>query len=304
MLTVFEGSEKKCELIMAKGTMNLRSLEREFWVGMVDACAATILSSIHNDTCDAYLLSESSLFVWDDHFLLITCGQTKLVESIVYFLEHMDASMVAQILFQRKNEMMSAMQPSTFEQDVAKLQALVPGVEVSFGKRSSHFTELFHLERNYRPEPNDRTYELLMYGISEASTQFFTQGGLTREMIRSKLRLSEYLDGWELDDFVFEPCGYSLNALKGTHYLTIHMTPESGFSYVSLETNIPLASLIEIPLAVLEPESFDLVMYQPENMSDVEARASKDYSIVQQQTKTIDCGYTVHFQHWQQGAAL
>lgn len=302
MLTVFEGSEKKCEVIMGDGALNLRSLERDFWVGMVDACAATILSSIHNDTCDAYLLSESSLFVWDDHFLLITCGQTKLVESIVYFLNRVDADGVAQILFQRKNEMMSAMQPSTFEQDVDKVQALVPGVEVSFGKRSSHFTELFHLERNYRPTADDRTYELLMYGISDDSTAFFTQEGLTQEMIRTRLRLSEYLDGWQIDDFVFEPCGYSLNALSGSKYLTIHLTPEAGFSYVSLETNVDLASIIQIPLAVLQPESFDLVMYQPEDLDAIQNAASQDYSNIQRQTKTIDCGYTVHFQHWQQGA--
>ena len=51
MLTVFEGSEKKCEVIMGDDALNLRSLERDFWVGMVDACAATILSSSHNDTC-------------------------------------------------------------------------------------------------------------------------------------------------------------------------------------------------------------------------------------------------------------
>ena len=102
MFTVFEGSEKKCEVIMSDGSVDLRSLGDEFWSGLVCACSATILSSIHNEFCDAYLLSESSLFVWSDHFLLITCGQTKLVDSILYFLDRVDNNQVAQILFQRK----------------------------------------------------------------------------------------------------------------------------------------------------------------------------------------------------------
>ena len=121
MFTVFEGSEKKCEVIMQSDSVDLRSLGDEFWSQLVQACSATILSTIQNDVCDAYLLSESSLFVWSDHFLLITCGQTKLVESILYFLDHVDHTQVAQILFQRKNELYSEMQHSNFADDVARL---------------------------------------------------------------------------------------------------------------------------------------------------------------------------------------
>ena len=33
----------------------------------------------------------------------------------------------------------------------------------------------------------------------------------------------------------FHPCGYSMNGHCGGGYLTIHITPESGFSYASLE---------------------------------------------------------------------
>ena len=42
-------------------SVDLRSLGDEFWSQLVQACSATILSTIHNDVCDAYLLSESSL---------------------------------------------------------------------------------------------------------------------------------------------------------------------------------------------------------------------------------------------------
>ncbi len=39
----------------------------------------------------------------------------------------------------------------------------------------------------------------------------------------------------EIDDFVFEPCGYSMNGCDGDGFSTIHVTPEEGFSYASLE---------------------------------------------------------------------
>lgn len=298
MFTVFEGSEKKCEVIMSDGSIDLRSLGDEFWSGMVEACAATILSSVHNEVCDAYLLSESSLFVWSDHFLLITCGQTKLVESILYFLDRIDNAQVAQILFQRKNELYSEMQHSNFADDVARLQKRVDGVQIEFGDKDSHYTELYHLERRYQPAQNDRTYELLMYSIDEISSRYFSQEGLLAEDIRQKLRLDEYLKGWQLDDFVFEPCGYSMNAIHGDRYCTIHLTPQHGYSYVSLETNANLGDFISIPLDVLKPHSFDLVLYHPESREQIVDAVRQHYRMQQEQRKTIDCGYTVDFAHW------
>ena len=40
----------------------------------------------------------------------------------------------------------------------------------------------------------------------------------------------------EIDDYVFEPCGYSMNGVQrdGT-FSTVHITPEDGFSYASFE---------------------------------------------------------------------
>lgn len=45
---------------------------------------------------------------------------------------------------------------------------------------------------------------------------------------------------FDIDDYVFEPCGYSMNGLneQGSidgQYSTIHITPEEGFSYASCE---------------------------------------------------------------------
>ena len=145
----------------------------------------------------------------------------------------------------------------------------VDGVQIEFGDKDSHYTELYHLERRYKPSATDRTYELLMYSIDDLSSRYFSQQGLSASAIRRKLRLDEYLSGWQIDDFVFEPCGYSMNAIQGDRYCTIHLTPQHGYSYVSLETNDNLGGLISIPLTVLRPHSFDLVLYQPESSEQI-----------------------------------
>jgi len=46
----------------------------------------------------------------------------------------------------------------------------------------------------------------------------------------------------KIDDYSFEPCGYSLNALDDEFFWYIHITPEAQYSYLSFETNHPSAS--------------------------------------------------------------
>lgn len=40
-----------------------------------------------------------------------------------------------------------------------------------------------------------------------------------------------------IDDYVFEPCGYSMNGISKTGLITIHVTPEPGHSYASVEVS-------------------------------------------------------------------
>ncbi len=58
--------------------------------------------------------------------------------------------------------------------------------------------------------------------------------------------IGDLFPGAVCDDFLFDPCGYSVNGLLGEGYFTIHITPQEGCSYASFETNINLPCYKEL----------------------------------------------------------
>ncbi|KAL4233816.1 AMP deaminase [Mactra antiquata] len=72
-----------------------------------------------------------------------------------------------------------------------------------------------------------------------------------------KSGIDKLIPGAKIDDFLFEPCGYSMNGLLPEgQYITIHVTPEPNCSYVSFESNVPQESytgLIQRVLSTFKP---------------------------------------------------
>lgn len=73
------------------------------------------------------------------------------------------------------------------------------------------------------------------------------------------------------DAFSFSPCGYSSNSISsasGGYYYTLHITPESGWSYASFETNFPFSAhssvgIVDVltrVLAIFKPGRFSLTL--------------------------------------------
>jgi S-adenosylmethionine decarboxylase len=296
----FEGSEKKATIIMDKSQFSLLDdFTDVFWQQLVQRGDAHILSSICNSDCKAYLLSESSLFVWHDRLLIITCGNTRLVRSVEYFIQQVGGDKIQQVIYQRKNEYFAHAQPSTFGDDIKLLSQYLTGKAHRFGELDSHHNYIFHQDNDFQACNSDKTYELLAYQISKKASGKLTTVGLSAKEIRTFLQLESLFSDFILDDFVFEPFGYSINAIKGREYLTIHVTPQENSSYVSIESNVNLIKLAPIFLAILSPKSFDLLSFNEFGFSELtESFIPKTYVATSLVNQRLSNNYSICFANY------
>ncbi|KAF9152173.1 spermidine resistance protein [Linnemannia schmuckeri] len=70
-----------------EGRYGLRIIPKAVWEKMLDIVQCKVLHSIHHPTVDAYVLSESSFFVFPHKLILKTCGTTTLLMALPKILE-------------------------------------------------------------------------------------------------------------------------------------------------------------------------------------------------------------------------
>jgi S-adenosylmethionine decarboxylase len=275
---------------------------------VVAQAGATVLSTISNDRCDAHLLSESSLFVYDRRAIMITCGRTSLVSAVREVARHLDPSRILSFIYERKNENFPHLQPTTFREDVEMLSDIFTGRHLCFGNPDSHHLSLFHLNRNFTPEESDTTVEVLMYGLDARVRNIFTgHDNVSGDRDAARVDILGLLPGFETDDYFFDPHGYSMNAIRGADYFTVHVTPEEPGSYASFETNVHLSSpeqtaLLQRIIRLFRPERFDLARFQSTNglLTD-----DLGYHVETDETRKLECGYRLRFSHFlRAGSAL
>ncbi|KAL1970843.1 hypothetical protein VTN77DRAFT_2677 [Rasamsonia byssochlamydoides] len=92
----FEGPEKLLEVWFGPSPQNLlgsteprglKAVPVEIWKDMLDLVNCKVLSIVESEDVDAYLLSESSMFVWPHKLILKTCGTTTLLSGLPRILE-------------------------------------------------------------------------------------------------------------------------------------------------------------------------------------------------------------------------
>jgi S-adenosylmethionine decarboxylase len=291
----FEGTEKKVELVIDAGQPSLRALGEEYWNRVCRRAGAHVLSRLTNEHCDAYLLSESSLFIYAHKMIMITCGQTRLSGAVRELLQTVPAEQVRFFVYERKNEVFPHIQPTSFFDDIRELNDLLPGKAFQFGSEDEHHLYLFHLDRPFTGDPRDMTAEILMYGLNKRVRRVFRPGEGKRP-VREQTGMAGLIPGFDIDDHLFEPSGYSLNAIRGDQYWTVHVTPEKTSSYASFETNYrsqgDLEELAGRVLELFDPRSFDVVLF------DRAGSASFDvgrYHLKQHVAQELNCGYQVRF---------
>ncbi len=299
--TYFEGPEKKVEIAVVGDHPPLRSMNPSWWHEVVAAAGAQVLSKLESDVCDAYLLSESSLFVWDDHLTLITCGQTRLVDAVAMVLRQIPPKQIASLIYERKNEHFPERQPTSFREDASRLATWLPGRALRFGEEHDHCVHVFHTTAEHLPRSDDTTLEVLMHGLPEDRLRCFRPGSTRVDPVD----LGNLLPGFRVDEHAFTPAGYSLNALRDHEYYTIHVTPERIGSYVSFETNVDVRGdsqdLISRVLHIFRPRSVDIVAFTPAAGSSPGFELP-DYRI-KDDVKGIAAGYEVRFLHCYRPAA-
>ncbi|EXJ91867.1 adenosylmethionine decarboxylase [Capronia epimyces CBS 606.96] len=100
---------------------------------------------------------------------------------------------------------------------------------------------------------------------------------------------SHYPDS-RIDAYLFTPCGFSANGVipaprggKGTHYFTVHVTPEPICSYASFETNVPAgqngretADIIQHVVDIFKPGRFSVTLFEAKSNYEERAYAGDD----------------------------
>ena len=301
-MNFFEGPEKKYEIIMHENASSLRDLGASFWQKNVELACAQVITAISNNVCDAYLLSESSLFVYDDRAIMITCGETTLAKSLVYILKNVDKNDIAMVFYERKNHHFPERQKYQFDEDCKYISEHIPVNVFCFGDAKDNHVHLLHMDKPYSAPQQDVTLEILMHGIGENAAKFFEKKyDSNRSSFYEKTGIDKIFQGFKVDDFFFDPQGYSLNAIKDDDYYTIHVTPQKTGAYVSFETNASLKTQDEITevakkvLDIFRPETFDVVFFCNGEACAVPHIDNIHYKNLQDSIETF-CGYTVTFQ--------
>lgn len=294
---VFEGSEKRISVTFSPTTttttpMNLlhglRALSREQLDAMLDLAACQIISHRSNDQFDAYVLSESSLFVYPDRMVLKTCGTTKLLACVPFMVELAAGVGMGptRVKYTRASFLFPEKQPEPhhgFEHECNALHDLFSTLgscsAYVLGDALNDMQWHVFVAGDHNAVPTSRlvapspapvyTMEVCMTGLSPAkSRQFFKDEGsfVTSEQITVSSGIADLFADHTIDDFLFEPCGYSMNGQCNGAFSTIHVTPEEGFSYASVELcghatdGTTAANLVARAVEVFHPRSIAVTL--------------------------------------------
>lgn len=253
----FEGFEKRLEIEFGHSSSDpvsspleknyfLRSLSRSALDEILSAAQCTIVSALSNKAMDSYVLSESSLFIYPLKIIIKTCGTTQLLHSIAPLLKHAASlSLTAhRCRYSRGAFLFPEVQPfphTNFSEEVQFLDSYFGNL----GSKACAIDGKWHVYSAEAEKPDYNisnpwyTVELCMTQLDrDSASKFFKKSGLL-ELSAGDMTVSSgivnILPDFQICDFAFDPCGYSMNAIEDQAYATIHVTPEENCSYASFE---------------------------------------------------------------------
>jgi S-adenosylmethionine decarboxylase len=300
----FEGPEKKLELIFLSPQPGLRENTSGRWRKVVNSSGADIIHKISTEKLDGYLLSESSLFVWDDRVVMITCGKTTPVMAIPDILKFVDRREIGFVCYKRKNLFYPREQPTDFEDDRAQMLEFFPGDSTRLGCADDDHIHVFYYANGSAAPSPDTTLQVMMHDIEPSvGTRFYFDKSDSTACSDELHRLCNLYPMMLLDGHFFYPQGYSINGISGANYFTVHITPQAEASYASFETNIIEADYSRIISEVVEifkPERFSVVLTTSDDkycgaLLDTIKLPQWDYQIKEAVSHAFDHNYSAIF---------
>ncbi|KAJ4908174.1 S-adenosylmethionine decarboxylase proenzyme 4 [Raphanus sativus] len=264
----FEGFEKRLELrffndntttsTTNKNPMGLRLIDFESLDQVLTQVQCTVVSAVANHSFDAYVLSESSLFVYPTKIIIKTCGTTQLLKSIrpfVHLARTLNLALRA-CRYSRGSFIFPNSQPfphTSFEDEVVIVEDSLPkslrhrkASVMTPSNNPSRAWHVFTASADVEPDEPLVVVEVCMTELDRVNALSFfkrksddNSDSAGKEMTRLS-GIDAINENAFICDFAFDPCGYSMNGVDEDRYSTIHVTPEDGFSYASFECGLSL----------------------------------------------------------------
>lgn len=278
MSTAFEGVEKRLELSFT-GTGDLRKINRSKWDEICFVCKCSIVRQRCHLRLISFVLSESSLFVFKNRFVLKTCGNTVPLFALQLILSeaYQEGLLPLEMTYSHGQFMFPQAQPFPHCDNCTEIEFLAKmdfgGSDVSSG--STHIIGGCLVHHRLWPriplseytERRSPTIDVMMTGLSKAACEpyWMTNASVQENENRMAIGLRSLIHGFsEFEGVSYNPCGYSINAIgDGDEYMTIHITPEEEFSYASVETNTDdINILLSKIIKTFEPMRLCLMIIQ------------------------------------------
>lgn len=251
----FEGTEKRIEIgFKLNSQESLRDKGFAYWSEFVKSVKCEIITFSRAPYFDAFLLSESSLFVYNNTIILLTCGNTEPFNAIESLLE--ECGLITSVTYSHMPFFKPEMQPETYRNcdiEANKLGILLN--RLGHGFHQTRLGQLVSFTTDLQLKPTHTA--LYMYGlVLDESIP------LDCNRFYGEMDVSAYI----MHEHKFLPCGYSMNGVleNGTAYCTIHVTPQPSCSYASFETNAATCSekLVSSIISTFKPRRFTFISPQ------------------------------------------
>ena len=233
---IFDSAECRIEIRLGPGGPSLLSMPESFWERMMALAGARIVSGFSTPSCHAFILSQSSLFVFRHKIVAVTCGASGLAASAAQILFRLSSHKVFLLAYSRA---LGREGRRAAFQDKSALEAIMPGGRWVEMEPRDAMPSAFFLAGPGAAEKPSLGFELVMQDIAPAASADFHPGnGGSVALALDRSGIGGFIEGFTVESRMFHPAGYSLNAVRGEDYFTLHVSPEAGRSYVGIKSSL------------------------------------------------------------------